>query len=109
MANPNTPYGLRPYAYRSGAPYNGAVRTYYVPAANATALYIGDPVAILVNSSDGNGIPTAEIATAGAGATHFVLGCYQGRSNNAGARTITVTQDEAGYLAAATEAFLHGC
>ena len=65
MANPNTPYGIRPYAYASGAPYNGAVQVYYVPVGNATALYLGDPVSVVTNSSDANGVPTAEIASAG--------------------------------------------
>jgi len=40
MANANTPRGLQPYAYSWGAPYNGAARVYYVPAGNATALYL---------------------------------------------------------------------
>ena len=65
MANVNAPYGIRPYAYRSGAPYNGAVRTYYVPVGNGTALYFGDPVILIHNSCDGNGVQTVEIATAG--------------------------------------------
>jgi hypothetical protein len=109
MANPNTPYGLRPYAYMSGAPYNGAVRTYYVPVGNATALYFGDPLVLISNSSDGNGIPAVEIATAGEGATNYVIGCFQGRSNNAGQATITVTQDQHPYLPAATAGYIYVC
>src|SRR5215472_11271348 len=52
MPNVNAPFGLRPYSMKSGAPYNGAVRTYYVPASNPTALYIGDPLVTVTNSSD---------------------------------------------------------
>ena len=86
MANPNTPYGLRPYAYMSGAPYNGAVRTYYVPVGNATALFLGDPVVLITNSSDGNGIPTVEIATAGAGAGLSLSGVGQRKRGLSGTR-----------------------
>lgn len=105
MANPNTPYGLRPYAYMSGAPYNGAVRTYYVPSGNATALYLGDPVMLVTNSSDGNGVQTAEIASAGNSAQ--VLGAFQGISNNAGQATITLQQTQTPYLAAGQAAYIY--
>lgn len=44
MANVDSPFGLRPVAYKSGAPYNGAARPYYVPSSYGTALFIGDPV-----------------------------------------------------------------
>ena len=105
MANPNTPYGLRPYAYMSGAPYNGAARTYYVPVGNATALFFGDPVQIVTNSSDGNGVQTAEIATAGGGT--YVLGCFAGISNNAGSTTIPLLQSQTPYLPASTAAYIY--
>ena len=44
MPNLNTPFGLKPIAHKSGAPYNGAATPYFVPASYATALFIGDPV-----------------------------------------------------------------
>lgn len=44
MANSNSPFGLRPVRYLSGAPYNGAVNPYYIPSGYGTALFIGDPV-----------------------------------------------------------------
>lgn len=44
MANNDTPFGLRPLRHRNGAPYNGAVSPYYIPASYGTALYVGDPV-----------------------------------------------------------------
>lgn len=110
MANANTPRGIIPYAYRSGAPYNGAVRTYYVPVGNATALYIGDPVISITNSSDGNGVPAVGIATAGSTTTNLtvsILGAYMGRSNNAGQAVIPVTQGQNVYLPAATAAYVY--
>lgn len=71
MANANTPKGLIPYRYVSGAPYNGAANVYFVPAAYATALYIGDPVKA-TGASDANGIPVVQIGTAAGGA--YTLG-----------------------------------
>jgi hypothetical protein len=105
MANPNTPYGIRPYAYMSGAPYNGAVRTYYVPAGNSTALYFGDPVLNITNSSDGNGVQTVEIASAGA--SDYILGSFVGISNNAGVTTIPLLQSQTPYLPASTAAYIY--
>lgn len=105
MANANTPRGLQPYAYAWGAPWGGAVRTYYVPVGNGTALYLGDPVQIVTNSSDGNGVQTAEIATAGGGT--YVLGAFMGISNNAGIATIPVLQNQTPYLPAGQAAYIY--
>lgn len=106
MANPNTPYGLRPYAFMSGAPYNGAVRTYAVPSGNATALFFGDPVNLIGNSSDGNGVANVVIATAGAG--HQILGTFVGRSNSAGSQPIIpLLQSNFPYLPASTAAYVY--
>ena len=105
MANPNTPRGIIPYAYASGAPYNGAVQVYYVPSGNATALYIGDPVTVINASSDANGIPTAEAATAGA--TNYITGSFMGVANNAGQLVIPVLQGNPVYLPASTAAYIY--
>lgn len=105
MANANTPRGLQPYSYRSGAPWGGAVRVYYVPVGNATALYLGDPVITVTNSSDGNGIQAVNIATAAG--TNMILGAFMGRANNAGQLTIPVTQGQNVYLPAATAAYVY--
>jgi hypothetical protein len=105
MANTNAASGLQPYAYAWGAPWGGAVRTYYVPVGNGTALYLGDPVVLITNSSDGNGVQTAEIATAGGGAV--VLGAFMGVSNNAGQTTIPVLQSQSVYLPASTAAYIY--
>jgi hypothetical protein len=47
MANLDTPFGLKPIRHKNGAPYNGAYTEYYLPAAYAVALFVGD--AVLVN------------------------------------------------------------
>lgn len=67
MANADTPFGLRPVRHRNGAPYNGAVTRYYVPASDSTALFIGDPV-IVAGGGDAAGVPTVTRATAAGGA-----------------------------------------
>jgi hypothetical protein len=44
MANSNQPFGLRPYSYLSGSPYNGATKMFYVPSTDNTAVFVGDTV-----------------------------------------------------------------
>ena len=107
MANVNSPFGLRPYSMKSGAPYSGAVRVYYVPASNPTALYFGDPVTTVTNSSDGNGVQTVQIASAGD--SNPVLGAFQGITNNAGRAVITLQQTQSVYLPASQAAYVYVC
>lgn len=66
-------YGLRPVRYKSGAPYNGACNTYFVPASDSTALFVGDPV-LIAGSADANGVSTVARATAGGRITGVVVG-----------------------------------
>jgi hypothetical protein len=73
MANADIPRGLVPVRYRSGAPYNGAANVYYVPSTYGTALYIGDPVVTVTDSSDANGVQTVAIGAA-AGTAVGILG-----------------------------------
>lgn len=82
MANTSAPTGLTPRRYRNGSPWMGAVRTYYVPATDATALYIGDPV-IIAGSADANGVPTVTRATAASAGriTGVVVGLRPGGNN----------------------------
>lgn len=105
MPNANAPRGLIPYSYQGGGPYNGAVNTYYVPVGNATALFIGDPVVIITNSSDGNGVQSVGIATAAG--SNYILGAFMGVSNNAGQATIPVLQSQPVYLPAGTAAYVY--
>ncbi len=56
MANPDTPFGLRPIRHRNGAPYNGAVNPYYCNSGYGTALFIGDPVDIVAGGSNASAI-----------------------------------------------------
>ena len=55
MANSDTPRGLMPVRYTSGAPYNSAANKYYVPDTDTTAIYRGGLVK-LAGSADANGV-----------------------------------------------------
>lgn len=84
MANSNSPFGLRPIRHRNGAPYNGAVRPYLLPATDANDMFAGDPVNLAGNSNSapvsvpGAGdfppgtLPTIVRATAGS--TNYLIG-----------------------------------
>lgn len=57
MANADSPFGLKPVRYLSGAPYNGASNKYYVPSTDTNAaVYIGSLVK-LTGGADADGIP----------------------------------------------------
>lgn len=82
MANTNAPMGFIPRRYRNGSPWMGAVRTYYVPATDATAIFPGDPV-IIAGDGDASGYPTVTRATAGASnrITGVCIGLRPGTNN----------------------------
>ena len=61
MPNTDTPFGLRPVQHRNGAPYTGASKPYYIPAAYGTALFVGDPVVVT------GAVNTAAVSAPGAG------------------------------------------
>ena len=74
MANSDTPKGLKPLRYLSGAPYNGKVRMYLLPSSDGTATFIGDAVTLaggggaagtVVYGYDVEGMPTIKQAAAG--------------------------------------------
>lgn len=67
MANVDSPFGLRPIRHKSGAPYNGAARPYYIDVGYGTALFIGDPVIRVAGGSN-----AAAVKVPGAGS--FAIG-----------------------------------
>jgi len=85
MANVDAAFGLSPSRYLNGAPYNGQANAYVVPASDATALFIGDPV-IFAGSSNAAAIgdfgpgtlATVTQATGGTASTEAVLGVVVG-------------------------------
>ena len=66
MPNANIATGLRPVRYASGAPYNGSASTYFAPASDGTALFIGDPVIIAGSADATTGFEIQEDAVGGA-------------------------------------------
>lgn len=94
MANANTPRGLVPLRDAGSQPHNGGVEMFYVPASDATALYIGDPV-IKNGSSDAAGLAGVIMATAGGAITGVVVGFMPNG-----------TTDIMGYRAASTAAYV---
>ena len=67
MANVDRPQGLVPVGYLNGAPWTGGGRVYCIPNTDDSNAYaIGDPVDI-AGGSDGNGVATITLATAGTG------------------------------------------
>ena len=73
MANSNTPRGLVRLRDAGSGKESGGVNMYHVAAADATALYIGDPV-VKTGTADTAGIPTVTRA----GATGAVTGVVEG-------------------------------
>ena len=68
MANVSKINGFRPVKHVNGSPYNGQANAYFVPASDATALFVGDVVKL---AADGNasGYPQVTAATAGVAGT----------------------------------------
>lgn len=72
MANANTPFGLRPKRYLSGAPWNGQASLYHIPSSDSNAYAIGDPV-VHAGTSDAAGVPACVLATPGSGITGVIV------------------------------------
>lgn len=86
MANQNVAFGLKPVRKHGSQPFNDGVDMFYVPASDATALYIGDPV-ILAGSADSKGVASVTRATAAGAITGVVVGFMpDGTTNMAGFR-----------------------
>jgi hypothetical protein len=74
MANLDTPFGLKPVKHLTGAPWNGKVNVYYVPATDATALFKGDAVKS-AGSADATGkFPTVAQVVAGDAVRGVIVG-----------------------------------
>lgn len=61
MANVDTPFGLRPVRYLSGAPYNGAANVYTTASGDGTAIGVGDPVKLSGTAQTINGATYADV------------------------------------------------
>jgi hypothetical protein len=83
--NQNTPYGLSPVQRLDGAVWRDSLRKYYVPAAQTSAIFVGDAVVKLTASADVNGDLGVGLASAGGAITGVVCGflgtCPSGAAN----------------------------
>lgn len=102
MANPNTAKGLIPVQTFNGEPYSGPGTQYHVPASYGTALHVGVPL-VATGASDGNGIPTVQIATAAGG--NYTIGPMQSVMDG-GDPITAVTRDMGIYHPASTLQYL---
>lgn len=102
MANANTPMGLWPTRQTSGQYWTGAANIYYVPSSYGTNIFPGDPV-IPTGTSDANGIPGVQLATAGAG--NYLIGSMVGIVNG-GMPVIAVTRDLPVYRQASVSQYI---
>lgn len=94
MANTDTPMGLRPLRYLSGAPYNGACNRYHVASADANAIYAGGLVK-MTGASDADGIPTV---TGNVSTGDAIVGVMVGID--------TTNRDDNNYHPASTENYI---
>lgn len=97
MANANTPMGLKPVRNAGNGVMTGGLETFYVPASDATALYVGDPV-VKNGSSDAAGVAGVVRAVAAGPITGVVCGFLPD-----GSATMP------GYRAASTGAYVLVC
>lgn len=73
MANPNTPFGLKPVGTIGGHSYSGKIERFFSSTNETAGIGIGDPVK-LAGSADADGVPTVKRITAGDVAVGVVVG-----------------------------------
>ena len=96
MPNLNTPFGLRPVGGIGGGVYSGKITQYSVPAGDATAIFVGDPVKLAGTSQIINGQVFSDVAQAATGNT--MVGVVVG--------VLADTRDSLTYRAASTQRVL---
>lgn len=99
MPNLNTPSGLRPVGIGLGTDYTARVTQYSVPAGDATAIFVGDPVKLAGTAQIINGQVFTDVAQAATGNT--IVGVVVG--------VLADTRDSLVYRAASTQRILLVC
>lgn len=107
MANTSKIRGFLPVKHVTGAPYNGQANMYAVAAADATALFVGDPVK-LDGSSNVDGLATVTKATQGASVLGVVVGIVPAKMDPVAGKMSagSVALDTPQYRAASTAAYV---
>lgn len=106
MANSDIPRGAIPVKHRSGARFAGGGSLFYIPSGYNQAVFRGDPIIHITDSSDANGVPVCNLATAGDSQyiSGFVLGTVAG-----GDPAVPVLWDDSQYHKAATAGYVLVC
>jgi hypothetical protein len=99
MPNLNSPFGLRPVGGIGGGVYSGKISQYSVPAGDATAIFVGDPVKLAGTSQFINGQVFSDVAQAATG--DVIVGVVVG--------VLADTRDSLIYRAASTQRVLLVC
>lgn len=81
MANVNRVNGFRPLRYKNGSPWNGAFTEYVAPAADGTAVFVGDLVKLGNNADDTENYRAAIQAAASDAVIGVVVGVRPDYSN----------------------------
>lgn len=76
MASVSRVNGFTPVKFNTGAPYTGAANVYFVPAANADVIMVGDVVKLAGDSRSPSGVQT--VARHAGGATEAAVGVVVG-------------------------------
>lgn len=107
MPNISRINGFRPVKHVSGAPYNGQGNLYAIAAADATALFVGDPVA-LDGGATTNGLATVTKAAAAGPVLGVVVGFAPVNLDpaNGSITAGSVTLDTPQFRAASTARFV---
>lgn len=99
MPNLNTPFGLRPVGGIGGGVYSGKITQYSVPAGDATAIFVGDPVKLAGTSQIINGQVFSDVAQAAT--SNVMVGVVVG--------VLADTRDSLTYRAASTQRIVLVC
>ena len=110
MPNVSRIMGFRPMKHVNGSPYNGQANIYYVPASDATPLFVGDPVKLAADANS-DGFPQCVKATAGAAVLGVVVGIINTKFDPVAGRMSTgsVLLDTPVYRPASTGQYVLVC
>lgn len=111
MPNISKIRGFIPVKHITGAPYNGQANLYAVAAADATALFVGDPVRLDGSATPGiaGGVATVTKATAGASVLGVVVGLVPAKLDPVQGTITTgsTSLDTPQFRAASTASFVY--
>ena len=102
MANAALSFGIRPIG-QNGTEWTGQGRMYCIPASQATAIFLGDPL-IPLGGTDAFGVPLVGLASAGAG--NPILGSMYGVCNGPAGSGVTITRDVPVYHLGSTLGYI---